>query len=73
MDQRVKLRLDQRETRRVKIGREIGQECCLSPIIFNLYSRYITKEALKGFGDFKIGGHLIRTVKYADDLLQLAK
>jgi hypothetical protein len=32
-----------------------------------------TKEALEGFGDFKIGGQVIRTVKYADDLVLLAK
>jgi hypothetical protein len=27
----------------------------------------------KGFGDFKIGGQIIHTVKYADDLVLLAK
>jgi hypothetical protein len=41
----------------------------LSPILFNLYSEYLTKEALEGFGDCKIGGQVIRTVKYADDLV----
>jgi hypothetical protein len=38
-----------------------------------LYSEYLTKEALEGFGDLKIGGQVIRTVKYADELLLLAK
>jgi len=33
----------------------------------------LTKEALEGFGDFKIGGQIIHTVKYADDLALLAK
>ena len=32
-----------------------------------------TKEALQEFGDFKIGGQIIHTVKYADDLVLLAK
>ena len=32
-----------------------------------------TKEALEGLGDFKIGGQIIHTVKYADDLVVLAK
>jgi hypothetical protein len=41
--------------------------------VFDLYSEYITKEALEGFGDYKIGGKVIRTVKYADDLVLLAK
>jgi hypothetical protein len=45
----------------------------LSPILFNLYSEYLTKEALEGIGDFKIGGQVICTVKYADDLVLLAR
>jgi len=38
-----------------------------------LYSECLTKEALERFGDFKIGGPIIHTVKYADDLVLLAK
>jgi hypothetical protein len=38
-----------------------------------LYSECLTKEALEGFGDFEIGGQIIHTVKYADDLVLLAK
>ena len=30
-------------------------------------------EVLEGFGDFKIGGKIIHTVKYADDFVLLAK
>jgi hypothetical protein len=56
------------ETSSVKIGRG----CCLSPILFNLYSECLTKEALEGFGDLKIG-QIINNVKYADDLVLLAK
>jgi len=73
MVQSVKVRLNREETRSVKIGRGVRQGRCLSPILFNLYSEYLTKEALEGFGDFKIGGQITHTVKYADDLVLLAK
>jgi hypothetical protein len=45
----------------------------LSLILFNFYSEYITKLALGGFGDFKIGGQVIQSVKYAYDLVLVAK
>ena len=41
--------------------------------MYNLYSECLTKEATEGFGDFKIGGQIIHTVKYADNLVLLAK
>ena len=69
MDQRAKVRLDGGETRSVQIGRGVRQGCCLSQILFNLYSECRTKEALDGLGDFNIGGQIIQTVKYADDLV----
>ena len=40
---------------------------------FKLYDRYVTKKALEGYGDFKVGGQIIHTVKYADKLVLLAK
>ena len=49
------------------------QGCCLSPILFNLYSEWLTKEALDGLGDLNIGGQIIQTVKYADDLALMSK
>ena len=41
----------------------------MSPIQFKLYSECHNKEALDGLGDFNIGGKIIQTVKYADDLV----
>jgi hypothetical protein len=57
----------------VKIGRGVRQGCYLSPILFKVCNEYLTKEALEGFGEFKIRGQVIRTVKYADELVLLAK
>ena len=45
----------------------------MSPTVFNLYSEYLAKKALDGLGDFNIGGKIIQTVKYADDLVLMAK
>ena len=42
-------------------------------ILFNLYSECLTKEALEKSGDFKLEEKIIHTVKYADDLVLLAK
>ena len=72
-DRSVTVRLEQMEIRSVKTGRTVRQECCLSQNLFKLYSKYLTKEADEGFGDFKIGVQVIDTMKYADDFVLLAK
>ena len=38
-----------------------------------VYSECLTKEALEWLGGFKIGGQIFHTVKFADDLVLLAK
>jgi hypothetical protein len=44
----------------------------LSSILCNLYNEDLTKEVAEGFGYFRIGEGIC-TVKYADDLVLLAK
>jgi hypothetical protein len=51
----------------------VAEECCVSPILVNLYNEYLIKEDLEGFGDCKIRGQVIRTVKYTDDVVLVAK
>jgi hypothetical protein len=38
-----------------------------------VYSKYLIKEALEGFGYLEVGEKVISTVKYVDDLELLAK
>jgi hypothetical protein len=38
-----------------------------------LYNEYLAKEALDGLGDINMGGKIVQTVKYADDLVLMAK
>ena len=57
----------------MKTGREIRQGYCLSAILFNICSKYLTEKALEVSGNFKTGGQIIRTVQYADDFVLLSK
>jgi hypothetical protein len=57
----------------VKIGIGVRQRLCLSPIPSNVYSGHLSKEALEGLHDLKIGGKVICTAKYAGELGLLAK
>jgi Reverse transcriptase (RNA-dependent DNA polymerase). len=59
MGQIVKLRLDQVKTDSVETGRGVRQGRCMSPILFNLYGKYLIKETLGEVGNFKIGGRII--------------
>jgi len=50
---------------------EVRQGCSLPLIPFNSYNEYLTKEALEGFGDFKI--EVICTVRYTNNHVLLVK
>jgi len=47
MDQSAEIKLDQGETRCLKNGKGVRQGRCLPPILFKLYSEYLTKAALE--------------------------
>ena len=69
----LKARVDQRQAICAKKGRGVTQGCCSSLILFNLYSEILTMENLEGCGDFTTGGKIIPTLKFADNLVLLAK
>jgi hypothetical protein len=57
----------------MKTRRGVRQGCCWLPLLFNLQNEYLIKEALEEFGYFRTGGQVIRSVKYADDLVLQAE
>jgi len=56
----------------VKIGRGATQGCFCHQFSSNCKGNALPRN-LEGFGDFEIGGKIIHTVKYANELLLLAK
>jgi len=56
-----------------RLEEELDKDAVCHQFCSKLYSEFLTKEALDGLGDFKIGGQIIQTVKYADDLVLMAK
>jgi len=46
----------------------VRQGCCLSPLLFNIYSEAVMREALEGIDEgIKVGGKLLKDVRFADD------
>jgi len=69
MDKRVKPKLDQGKMINVKIGRGVRQDA----VCRQFYSTFAANILIRKSRVFKIGGQVIRTVKYVDDLMLLAK
>lgn len=68
------VRVDERDTREIPIRRGVRQGCVLSPLLFNLYSENIFREALYGRNEgVKIGGEIINNIRYADDTAIIAE
>jgi len=49
----LKVQIDQGETRSMKTRKGVAQGHCLSLILLNLYSEYLTKKAPQRFKDLK--------------------
>ena len=52
-----------------QIGKGVGQDCVLSPCLFNLYAEYIMRNARldEAQAGIKVAGRNINNLRYADD------
>jgi hypothetical protein len=67
-NQRAVIRVDGELSEEVLIKRGVRQGCVLSPLLFNIYSEFIFREALEGIEDgIKINGEYLNNIRYADD------
>ena len=58
-----------------QIGKGVRQGCILSPCLFNLYAKYIMRNAglEEAQTGIKIAGRNINNLRYADDITLMAK
>jgi len=59
----------------IKIGKEVHQDCILSPSLFNLYIEYIMQHARLNVlqAGIKTSGRNINNLRYADDTILMAE
>lgn len=77
-NQKANIRIGSNTSEEVEIKRGVRQGCILSPLLFNLYSEFIFKEALEGTTcgieitseDSKL---IINNIRYADDTVLITK
>ena len=56
----------------VKIERGVRQSCVISPLLFNLYSEFMIKEAMEDVEGIKFNGINVTDVRFADDAVSMA-
>jgi exonuclease III len=59
-------------SRDFKVERGVRQGCIISPLLFNLYSEFMIREAMEHMEGIKIGGKNITDIRYADDAVLVA-
>ena len=72
-DKRAIIRTEKGITKEVEIKKGVRQGCILSPILFNLYSECLIREAIEGEPGLKINGKNINNIRFADDTAIIAE
>src|SRR6476469_8424895 len=68
MNQEAVVRIAGGESDSGIIGKGVRQGCPVSPLLFLIYAKMMMKEALENVEEgIRVGGELIKDVKYADD------
>jgi len=66
--QQAVVRVADEYTDTCSIGRGVRQGCSLSPLLFSIYAERMMVEALDGVDEgVKVGGSLLKDIKFADD------
>jgi exonuclease III len=66
------IRWDSKISREVKVCRGVRQGCVISPLLFNLYSEFMIREAMEDMEGISVGGVNITNLRYADDAVLVA-
>lgn len=72
-NQQASVKIGKNTSETIAIRRGVRQGCIMSPLLFNLYSEFIFREALEEIdGGVKVNGVNVNNLKYADDTVLLA-
>lgn len=72
-NQTAKIKIEDQLTDKIAIERGVRQGCILSPLLFNIYSEWVFKEALDGCAKgILINGEWLNNIRYADDTIVFA-
>lgn len=72
-DQSAYVSVEGEKSDAIKIARGVRQGCVLSPLLFNVYSEYIFREALEDVDEgILLNGKRLNNIRYADDTVIMA-
>ena len=73
LQQKATVRYENETSQEITIKRVVRQGCILSPCLFNIYTKYLIREALEDEKGININGQNITNIRYADGTIILAE